>query len=508
MAHAITPSNSNTSKNNFIALCYHDISSDLAGDAYSVRKKDFIEQLDYLKANYNVISLQDILDASKGKKNLPPKAVLITVDDGLASFYENVYPLLKSYKFKSVFSVVGKWTDDGFAPDYGFKDGNPKMTSWKQLKEMSDSGWVDIASHTYNLHQAQVINPQGNQAPMAGFFKYDTATKSYQTDRDFMSHIQADLQKNNELIKKHLGKDNSVVVWPYGAFNSLSSKAATRAGLPIQMSLRAGPNSVHDLSRIGRGLIFTDVSIAQFGKALEQAFVDQSPLRLIRVDIDSLWKDTTAETERELGDVVEQALALGPNALMVQAVSDSGEAYFATSHLKVRGDYFNRTTYALRYRARIPTVYARLPQSFLKNTATAAAAVRDLAKYNELEGIFFDVSPNENLKELSLPAVMAAARSIRPTMQFGLIGKSPEKTDAFDYVVLTVPQLEKTKWPAAKVIVDLSQDYKPHATHAMSQGYLNLFYDVNYKGFVPDTDFKSLFSVLPVLSKQNKGDTK
>ncbi|MGE5085165.1 MAG: poly-beta-1,6-N-acetyl-D-glucosamine N-deacetylase PgaB [Bacillota bacterium] len=512
-AHATTLEKSTTPKNTFIALCYHDISSGFAGDAYSVHKKDFIDQLDYLKANYNVVSLQDILDASKGKKILPPKAVLITVDDGLASFYENVYPLLKSYKFKSVFSIVGKWIDDGSAPNYGFKDSNPKMATWKQIKEMQDSGWVDIASHTYDLHQGQLINPQGNQAAMASFFKYDPATKSYQSEEDFINYVRADLKKNNELIKKNLGKDNSIVVWPYGAFNSLSSKAAIQAGLPIQMTLRAGPNNARNISYIGRGLVLTEMTIQQFAKALDQAFVDNTPLRMIRVDIDGLWKNTEAETEIELGDLLDQSLALGANGVLVQAISDNGEAYFPTSHLKVRGDYLNRTIHALKYRARVDYAYVRLPQSFLKNTATATAAIRDLAKFTDIDGIFFEISSKESLKTLPFKAFMASGRSIRPLLQFGLIGQSPTKTGLFDYEIMTTPQLEKEKLATSssktpKVIVALSHDYKQQVPHLLSQGYTNLLYDVNFKGFVPDTDFKNLFSVRQIVSKQNKGDSK
>lgn len=515
-SHTITPHIEATPANSFVALCYHDVSNGFLGNSFSIRKKDLIDQFEYLKAHYNVVGLQDIIDASQGKKTLPPKAVLLTFDDGLSSFYEIVYPLLKTYRYKAVFAVVGKWIDEGAAPDYGFKDTNPKMASWKQIKEMVNSGWVDIASHTYDMHQWHVFNPQGSQAAMASYFKYDLVKKSYQTEEDFSSQVLTDLKKNNELIKKHVGKDNTVMVWPYGASNALSRQAAVDAGMTIQMSLREGLNNASNLAHIGRGLIWADMDIPQFATALEQAFVDQTPLRMIRVDLDSLWKSKESETEQILGDLLEKTLALGANGVLLQAVSDSGDAYFATSQLKVRGDYLNRAAHTMRLRARVPYVFTRLPRSFLRNTESATAALRDLAKYTDIDGVFFEISAKENLTELPFDALVAAGRSVRPGWKFGVIGQYPTGVSSFDYVMLNTQQLEKEKpklaesaSQPAKLIVALPQDYKIDASHLLAQGFLNLFYDVNFKSFEPDADFKNVFSVRkPISSQQIKGEAK
>lgn len=512
---AASPAKTTKAANTFVTLCYHDVSTGFLGDNFSVRKKVLIDQFDYLKAHYNVVGLQDILDASAGKKDLPPKAVLITVDDGLVSFYENVYPLLKSYKFKAVFSIVGKWTEDGMAPDYGFKDSNPKMASWKQIKEMAKSGLVDVVSHSYDLHDSHVYNPQGSVAPVAGFFKYDAATKSYETDEAFTSRIQTDIQKSNDLIKKHLGKTYPVMTWPYGAYSALSIKAAENVGLKMQMTLRAGLTHVEDLSIIRRGLILADMKIPQFAAVLEKAFVKNLQLRMIRVDLDSIWKKSEAESEQVLGDLLEQTVSLSPNGALVQAVSTSGEAYFATNHLPVRGDYLNRVVHTLRSRARVENVYVSIPPSLLKNPETATAAIRDLAKLTDIDGIFFEVSDKAKLEELPFASLMAAARSVRPHTLFGLIGQKPSNAKLFDYVVLSAAQLEKEKaslsapeWSQEHIIVTLPKDYKLDAAHVMSQGYANLYYDVNSNQIVADADFKNLFSVHPVHTDTHKGEAK
>ncbi|UYL08037.1 poly-beta-1,6-N-acetyl-D-glucosamine N-deacetylase PgaB [Bdellovibrio sp. SKB1291214] len=499
--------------NSFVALCYHDVSNGFVGNEFSIRRKDLVDQFDYLKAHYNVVSLQDIIDANQGKKNLPPKAVLITVDDGLGSFYEIVYPLLKEYKFPAVFAVVTKWTEDGAAPDYGFKDSNPKMASWKHLKEMMKSGLVDVVSHTHDLHQGHIFNPQGNQAAVAGFFKYDPVTKTYQTEEEMSSRVEFDLRKSNEQLKKHLGKDNTVIVWPYGQTNGVSKKAAEKAGMKIQMTLRPGFNNASDISEIGRGLVMAAMDIPQFATAVEKAFVDQNPVRMVRVDLDSIWKNNEAETEQGLGDLLEHGLDLSPSAVLVQAVSDSGEAYFVTDKMKMRGDYLNRASHTLKNRARVAWSYGRLPQSFLKNTDTAKAALRDLAKFTDIDGLFFEVSAKDNLSEIPFESLMATVRSIRPAMKFGLIGQQPTNSTLFDYVILNTKQLDKAKTTQpesislSKEIIALPKDYKSDASHLLAQGYLNLFYDVNFKGFQPDADFKSLFTIRPIFPP-HKGEAK
>ena len=147
--------------------------------------------------------------------------------------------------------------------------------------------------------------------------------------------------------------------------------------------------------------------------------------------------------------------------------------------------------------------------------------MRDLAKFTDIDGVFFEVSAKDKLAEIPFETFMASARAIRPTWKFGLSGQTPLNADQFDYVLLTVNQLDKEKAKVAataavadiqfkpgKFIVALPQDYKSEASHLIAQGYLNLFYDVNFKGFVPDADFRNVFSTRPVITQHTKGEAK
>ncbi len=55
----------------------------------------FAQHMNYLKKYYNVVSMQDVLDAVEGKKRLSQRAILITFDDAYCDFKENAWPVLK-----------------------------------------------------------------------------------------------------------------------------------------------------------------------------------------------------------------------------------------------------------------------------------------------------------------------------------------------------------------------------------------------------------------------------
>ena len=65
----------------------------------------FIEQIHFLKKNYVLIRMEDVLDALYKNKNLPEKAALLTFDDGYLDHYLNVFPILKKLNIQGSFFV-------------------------------------------------------------------------------------------------------------------------------------------------------------------------------------------------------------------------------------------------------------------------------------------------------------------------------------------------------------------------------------------------------------------
>ena len=57
--------------------------------------------------------------------------------------------------------------------------------SWAEAREMQASGLVEFASHSYDLHRGVQANPQGNMTPSAFTWRYDPATRRYETDAQY-----------------------------------------------------------------------------------------------------------------------------------------------------------------------------------------------------------------------------------------------------------------------------------------------------------------------------------
>jgi biofilm PGA synthesis lipoprotein PgaB len=186
-------------------LCYHDVRdnvgaadtkaakgeiysgfSNLDPDQYAISTRNLASQFDWLASHgYHVISLQQLIDGRNGKTKLPDHAVMLTFDDGLKSSYSKVFPLLKAYGYHAVIAVVGSWADlagsEKVEYDYRtFTRGD--FASWEELREMDQSGLVEIASHSWGLHQGVTADPQGNLIPAVLTHAYNVKTNQYETD--------------------------------------------------------------------------------------------------------------------------------------------------------------------------------------------------------------------------------------------------------------------------------------------------------------------------------------
>lgn len=63
--------------------------------------------------NYNIISMEDIIESLDTGCVLPEKAMLLTFDDGYKDHYEYVFPILDKYKLQGSFFVPGKTFEEG-----------------------------------------------------------------------------------------------------------------------------------------------------------------------------------------------------------------------------------------------------------------------------------------------------------------------------------------------------------------------------------------------------------
>ena len=85
---------------------------DAVFDGNLVKAEALRVQLRLLKANYNVISPGDVLAWLEGRFELPPRAVLLTCDDGLLNNLTDMLPVLQREDLRCLFFVTGASAGD------------------------------------------------------------------------------------------------------------------------------------------------------------------------------------------------------------------------------------------------------------------------------------------------------------------------------------------------------------------------------------------------------------
>jgi len=68
----------------------------------SATTSDFARQMEYVARKYTVISGAELADCVKKRRKLPPRAAIITFDDGYYDNYTNAYPILKDRNIPAI----------------------------------------------------------------------------------------------------------------------------------------------------------------------------------------------------------------------------------------------------------------------------------------------------------------------------------------------------------------------------------------------------------------------
>ncbi len=163
--------------NAFPSFVYHRFGDDRFPST-NIKIEQFEAHLDYLREeNYEVITLSKALN-KRASNQLKPKTVVLTIDDGYKSFYQNALPLLMKYGFEATLFVN---TSTVGAPDF--------MT-WDEIKNARNKG-IEIGNHSHE-------HP---------YF--------LSSDIDF----RADLMLSHMIFENKLGTVPKVYAYPYGEWN-------------------------------------------------------------------------------------------------------------------------------------------------------------------------------------------------------------------------------------------------------------------------------------------------
>ena len=355
-------------------LAYHSVVDESAAEnqkqyfPQTISAQMLIKHFNWLKENgYNVISWQQVIDAENGKGTLPDNAVLLSFDDGYETMYNVVFPLLKAYNYPAVFAPVTGWLDTPADQKIAYADkmlDRSVFATWSQVKEMEQSGLVEVASHTHNLHNGINANPSGGQLPAVIAPEYKNG--KYETEDAYKNRLKSDFTRSVQTLVNHVGKKPRVMVWPYGQFNDVAVQLARQAGMPHYFSLGEKiVNKVGD-KHIGRLLLNAETDLNTVKNYLDGIDESKQIQRVLHVDLDYVYDADKAQQAKNLDKLIDRIYRYGVTTVYLQAFSDpdgdgvADALYFPNKYLPVRDDIFGRIAWQLQTRAGVK-VYAWMP---------------------------------------------------------------------------------------------------------------------------------------------------
>ena len=174
---------SNTGTNNIedfglISLMYHRFEENKYPST-NIRISDFKRHLQIIQNN-NIKFINPKNFEEEIKINKKQRKILLTIDDGFLSFYENAWPILKEKKIPFILFVSTR------------EVGSFNYMNWDQIKKISKEDFVEIGNHSH--------------------------THGYLVDENNEIIIN-DIQKSIDIFKEKLGKNSIFFSYPFGEYS-------------------------------------------------------------------------------------------------------------------------------------------------------------------------------------------------------------------------------------------------------------------------------------------------
>ena len=162
-----------------ISLMYHRFEENKYPST-NIRIDNFKEHLKIIEDN-NIKFVNPKDFENELKNNKLQRKILLTIDDGFLSFYENAWPILKDKRIPFILFVSTR------------EIGAYNYMSWEQLKEISKEDFVEIGNHSH--------------------------THEYLADENDET-IKKDIEKSISIFKKNLGNNSTFFSYPFGEYSN------------------------------------------------------------------------------------------------------------------------------------------------------------------------------------------------------------------------------------------------------------------------------------------------
>jgi len=199
----------------------------------------FAEQLQYLRDHdYRVIPLHDLAGFVDGKRGLPRRSVVITIDDGYQSAYKIAFPILRKFGVPATILIYSDYIGHG-------------GLTWSQMKEMLASGLVTIQAHSKTHRNL-------------------TDRSGASTGGASESWFDEELRVPHGVLSKGLDEAVFAYAYPYGDFDDRVLAGMEAYGYTLGLTVMPGVNPAFAPPLlIRRFLVFGDRDLSRFAALLK-----------------------------------------------------------------------------------------------------------------------------------------------------------------------------------------------------------------------------------------------
>jgi len=182
-----------------------------------VTPENFQRQMQYLvDKKYNVISLDEYIQAKKANKKFPRNTVVITIDDGFQDNFTYAYPVLKEHELPAIIFLTA-----------GYVNNDDEYLNWVEAREMLEHN-ISFGAHTKN-------------------HTYLPGVKN--TDE-----LITEIRGSKKIIEDNIGQRINYFCYPTGGFNEqikeVTRKSGYQAALTTNRGYADGDSDLFEIKRV------------------------------------------------------------------------------------------------------------------------------------------------------------------------------------------------------------------------------------------------------------------
>ena len=164
---------------------------------------------------------------------LPPKPIVLTLDDGSESVYTLFYPRAKKLELPFTLALVTSWMTEAGGTRHIVDKGQHQdsIMTWPEVNEINNSGLAEVVSHSDAMHYMtsepfsaeEDVPAETTRQFLKEFGRPETTT-------EYQNRIRVDAITSRRKLVEHGFRPPTIFVWPYGDPNETAKHIHEEVG--------------------------------------------------------------------------------------------------------------------------------------------------------------------------------------------------------------------------------------------------------------------------------------